>query len=454
MNDSEENKDLKPVEQPEGVVGYEHSKDRPLTPEEAAKLQEGDGSVDTTIPQFDEGDKKSSKMPKVIFAVVAIGLFSLSLINQGMGGRSTSQEQQTQEGAEQPRQGAGQAIIGKGDDVRDNALDLPTNPEIMRLNASDAVAREASAVAANERGESVVSFNRSTGAEGWDPTQLPPPPKEVAPTEQVQNKPSNPNPNQKQEERVNPKAEAVTQFLSVYMSYPTPGLAVSATRVQELEALAQQQQQQAAAESGTVAQGDTTVQTGGNAQQQGNVVVDAGDMAYGENTLAVDSRRPGSPVRVVIRGGRLNGAILMGTNAPVGTNGQVFKMTTMTIRGKGTYPISAVLINPEDYDMANIADKRRNPSFLRTLSIIGVQWAARFGHAKINNNSSTTITNNAVVTNNGQQRNKDLAIGALGEAIGDAEDAATGYINEKLAPYSKVLPGKEVGVLFLSSVVL
>ena len=451
MSDNEENKDLQPVEQPEGDGRDEHIEDRPLSPEEAAKRQEEEVPVDTTIPPSEDGKKKSSKMPKVIFAVVALGLFTLYLINQGLGGGSSAPEQQMQAGDGPPKQGAGQAVIGKGDDVRDNALDLPTNPEIMRLNASDAAAREASAIAANERGESVVSLNRGTGAEGWDPTKLPPPPKDAVPTEQAQNRPSNSN--QKQEERVNPKAEAVNQFLSVYMSYPTPGLAVSSTRAQELEAMAEQQQQ-AAEGGGTVAPGGAPGQTGSNAKQQGNVLVDAGDMVYGESTLAVDSRRPGSPVRVVIRGGRLNGAILMGTNAPVGGNGQVFKMTTMTIRGKGTYPISAVLINPEDYDMTNIADKRRDPSFLRTLSIIGVHWAARFGQAKINNNSTTTITNNAVVTNNGRQRNKDLAVGALGEGIGDAEDAATGYINEKLAPYSKVLPGKEVGVLFLSSVVL
>lgn len=420
-----------------------------LTPDEAAKLQEAEEQVDLEIPQTEEGAKRISKVPKVGFAVVAFGLFALYLVNQGLGGKGQQSDMPA-------RQGAGNAVIGKGEEVKDGPLAVPTNPDMIRLAASDAAAREASAVDSLKEGKPIVSLNPYVGVEGWDPNKkLPPGPPETLPEEEKKVS-SRPETSAKQEEKVNPKMDAVNQFLSVYMSYPSPGLAVSQTRAQELEALAAQEQ--AAVEAGASRNEDGS-QGNGNAQQvqgqqQGNVVVDAGDMAYGESTLTTDSRMPGSPVRVVLRGGKLNGAVLMGTNTPIGSNGQIFKMTSMTLRGRGTYPISAVLINPADYDMANIADKRRNPTFLRTIATIGVQWAARFGQAKINNNSTTTITSNAVVTTNGRQRNKDLAVGALGEAVGDAEDAATGYINEKLAPYSKVLPGKEVGVLFLSSVVL
>ena len=458
MSENDENKESVQKyddghEHSDGDTGKTRSNGQ-LTPDEAAKLQEAEEQVDLEIPQTEEGAKKNSKGLQAVFAVVAIGLFALYLVNQGLGGKGQqSAEQQT---GMPPRQGAGNALIGKGEEVKDDPLAVPTNPAMIQLAASDAVAREASAVASLEQGNPVVSMNRSTGAEGWDPTkQLPPAPPETVSAPQTA-APSRPETSAKQEERVNPKMDAVNQFLSVYMSYPSPGLAVSQTRAQELEALAAQEQ--AAVEAGASRNEDGS-QGNGNAQQvqgqqQGNVVADAGDIAYGEMPLTTDSRMPGSPVKVVLRGGKLNGAVLMGTNTPIGSNGQIFKMTSMTLRGRGTYPISAVLINPADYDMANIADKRRNPTFLRTIATIGVQWAARFGQAKINNNSTTTITSNAVVTTNGRQRNKDLAVGALGEAVGDAEDAATGYINEKLAPYSKVLPGKEVGVLFLSSVVL
>ena len=85
---------------------------------------------------------------------------------------------------------------------------------------------------------------------------------------------------------------------------------------------------------------------------------------------------------------------------------------------------------------------------------MGIKFASEFGMAKLNNGAETIISNNAVVTTNGRKSNKQLALGALGSGIGGAEGAIQGYIDEKLQPYSKVYPGKEVGILFLSSVVI
>lgn len=382
--------------------------------------------------------KKGISLTKKILAALIVGAFGLYIMSNIQGGGNEADKQEV-------KKGTGSVLLGSNPPVDGDPFADTTNPEVGDLRDDEEKTRAASAIETQLTGKEGGSLSPDSGAGpfrgGMD---LPPEPEKnpgIQPTERDTS--ISATPGKAEEKPVNPKIEALSAFLGVYMSYPAPGTSGYTETAIQQEVEMQQQNVQAPQGNGT-----------GEQQSAAKVYADAGDMAYGESTLTADSRNPGSPVRAVIRSGKLSGAVLMGTNEPLGASQQIFRMTSITIKGKGTYPVSAVLVNPEDYDMTTVSDEKRNPSFLRTLTAMGIKFASEFGMAKLNNGAETIISSNAVVTTNGRKSNKQLALGALGSGIGGAEGAIQGYIDEKLQPYSKVYPGKEVGILFLSSVVI
>ena len=394
--------------------------------------------------------KKGSFAKKAIPGAIIAGFIIYAFTQTGSVTQKPQQEAAQAQQDAQVNSLGGTAVVGKAQQLAVDPFAEPNNPELAEMAASDALLREKTALEKQAKGAEGASLDGNAGA-GKIALDLPPEPKNEPAGDSGSVSTGVKTGQQKQEKaaevvRVNPKMEAVANFLHVYQSYPQPAYFAPAGRAEQLQAEAEAREAAAQADTPAARDGKTE-----NQQPQGKLVADAGDMKYGESTLTADSRMAGSPVRVVLKGGNLAGAVLLGETVPAGGNRQLFKLNTITLKGKGTYPVSAILVNPNDYDISSISDERSNPSFLKALTALGIKFAGEFGRAKLNNDTQTTITGRAVVTSNGKKTNKELALGALGSGIGGAEAALQGYVDEKLQPYTKVYPGKEVGVLFLSS---
>lgn len=191
---------------------------------------------------------------------------------------------------------------------------------------------------------------------------------------------------------------------------------------------------------------------GTNAQRILDSDVGAGEISYAQMTSALNSIVPQTPPRAIIRGGKLNGGILLGQMEVVESRYLVLKFNTLTL-GKKTYPIAAIAVNPEMQD-AGIMDSVRDRAWTRAALQAGVGFVQAFGAAKLE--EGTTSNQNAfggTSTSVPKRSNGETAIVALG---GSAQ-AIKGTVDQEIAKLQdevKVGPGKEIGVLFMQPLTL
>ena len=189
-----------------------------------------------------------------------------------------------------------------------------------------------------------------------------------------------------------------------------------------------------------------------SAQNISDSDVGAGEISYAQMTSALNSIVPQTPPRAIIRGGKLNGGILLGQMEVIESRYLVLKFSTLTL-GRKTYPISAIAVNPDMQD-AGIMDSVRDRTWTRTALQAGVGFIQAFGAAKLEEGSKTTQNANGSSSTEAPKRsNKETAIVALG---GSAQ-AVKGTVDQeilKLKDEVKVGPGKEIGVLFMQPLTL
>ncbi len=180
--------------------------------------------------------------------------------------------------------------------------------------------------------------------------------------------------------------------------------------------------------------------------------VGAGEISYAQMTSALNSIVPQTPPRAIIRGGKLNGAIVLGQMEVIEGRYLVLRFNTLTL-GKKTYPISAIAVNPEMQD-AGMMDSVRDRTWTRAALQAGVGFVQAFGAAKLE--EGTTSNQNAyggTSTSVPKRTNGETAIVALGGAA----QSIKGTVDQEIAKLKdevKVGPGKEVGVLFLQPLTL
>lgn len=192
--------------------------------------------------------------------------------------------------------------------------------------------------------------------------------------------------------------------------------------------------------------------TNTNAQNISDSDVGAGEISYAQMTSALNSIVPQTPPRAIIRGGKLNGGILLGQMEVIEGRYLVLKFSTLTL-GKKTYPISAIAVNPDMQD-AGIMDSVRDRTWTRAALQAGVGFVQAFGAAKLEEGTKTTQNSNGSSSTESPKRsNKETAIIALG----GAGQAVKGTVDQeiiKLKDEVKVGPGKEIGVLFMQPLTL
>ena len=180
--------------------------------------------------------------------------------------------------------------------------------------------------------------------------------------------------------------------------------------------------------------------------------VGAGEISYAQMTSALNSIVPQTPPRAIIRGGKLNGAIVLGQMEVVEGRYLVLRFNTLTL-GKKTYPISAIAVNPEMHD-AGMMDSVHDRTWTRAALQAGVGFVQAFGAAKLE--EGTTSNQNAyggTSTTVPKRSNGETAIVALGGAA----QSIKGTVDQEIAKLKdevKVGPGKEMGVLFLQPLTL
>lgn len=181
--------------------------------------------------------------------------------------------------------------------------------------------------------------------------------------------------------------------------------------------------------------------------------IGAGDQVYAQLTTSLNSVVPQTPVRAVIRGGKLNGGVLLGMIENVNDRYLVLKYSTLTLNKK-TYPISAVAVNPEAMD-AGIVDVVNNKTWSKAALQAGVGFVQAFGAAKLEEGTTNTInpTTGATTTSTPTRSNKQTAMIGLGgaaQAIKPTIDAEVNNIKNEVIVHQ----GKEMGVIFLQPVYL
>lgn len=181
--------------------------------------------------------------------------------------------------------------------------------------------------------------------------------------------------------------------------------------------------------------------------------IGAGDQVYAQLTTSLNSVVPQTPVRAVIRGGKLNGGVLLGMIENVNDRYLVLKYSTLTLNKK-TYPISAVAVNPEAMD-AGIVDVVNNKTWSKAALQAGVGFVQAFGAAKLEEGTTNTInpTTGATTTSTPIRSNKQTAMIGLGgaaQAIKPTIDAEVNNIKNEVIVHQ----GKEMGVIFLQPVYL
>lgn len=180
--------------------------------------------------------------------------------------------------------------------------------------------------------------------------------------------------------------------------------------------------------------------------------VGAGEISYAQLTSGLNSIVPQTPPRAIIRGGKLNGAILLGQMEVVDSRYLVLKFNTLMLNKK-TYPIAAIAVNPEMQD-AGIVDTVRDRAWTRGALQAGVGFVQAFGAAKLEEGTSSTQNQYGSTTTEVPKRsNSETAIIALGGAA----QAVKGTVDQEIAKIRdevKIEPNKEIGVLFMQPLIL
>ena len=188
-----------------------------------------------------------------------------------------------------------------------------------------------------------------------------------------------------------------------------------------------------------------------SAQANANTIVDsdigAGEIMYAQMTSALNSIVPQTPPRAIIRGGKLNGAILLGQMETIESRYLVLRFSTLTL-GKKTYPINAIAVNPELHD-AGIMDNVRNRTWTRAALQAGVGFVQAFGAAKLEEGTTSNISSDGWSSSTTPTRtNSETALIALGGAAQAVKPTVEQEIS-KLKDEVTVQPGKELGILFM-----
>ena len=191
----------------------------------------------------------------------------------------------------------------------------------------------------------------------------------------------------------------------------------------------------------------TAAQAQANANSIPDSDIGAGEIMYAQMTSALNSIVPQTPPRAIIRGGKLNGAVLLGQMETVESRYLVLRFTTLTL-GKKTYPVNAIAVNPEMQD-AGIMDNVRDRTWTRAALQAGVGFVQAFGAAKLEEGTTTNVSNEGWSSSTTPNRtNKETALIALGGAAQAVKPTVDQEI-AKLKDEVTVQPGKELGILFM-----
>ena len=323
----------------------------------------------------------------------------------------------------------------------------PVNPEATALGQKVEQAKAAelmkdptkSYVTANPFGDADSQGNVPRG-DGVTPGQLPPQPPQ-APPENIGVEPRGYNVGNNASGNGQQQDPALAEAMRIYQATKRIGkMGVAAGNVE----LAVAPAAAATGNSNVTANGQPIIHESD---------IGAGDQVYAQLTTSLNSVVPQTPVRAVIRGGKLNGGVLLGMIENVNDRYLVLKYSTLTLNKK-TYPISAIAVNPEAMD-AGIVDVVNNKTWSKAALQAGVGFVQAFGAAKLEEGTTNTInpTTGATTTSTPTRSNKQTAMIGLGgaaQAIKPTIDAEVNNIKNEVIVHQ----GKEMGVIFLQPVYL
>lgn len=335
-------------------------------------------------------------------------------------------------------------------------VDATNNPLIADLESQQTKDKIQQAEASAAQGVAVVAISPEKGFKTSDDDLL----KDTAPkntgSSNLQNENlqtgfnETPTPPSAKEQKAEVEPSYLDAFARIRAKFDepiSPGLAIPA----DIEA-------RMAARAEAAQNGYSTVPTSGTSTgaptNSGTINADiaAGELLYGELTTTLDTRVKATPVRVVIRGGKYNGAIAMGRMSNVDDEFMVLEFNMMTI-GKKTYPINAIAINPNDWDV-KISDKTYSGNWKRAALLAGKGYIQSYGESYLSDNMTTTVSDGAVVqSRSGTLSAKGRNAQALSGAMKTLDPFVQDYINKETKSYSQTFPGKEMGLLFMAPVV-
>lgn len=337
-------------------------------------------------------------------------------------------------------------------------VDATNNPLIADLEIQKNKANIQQAEASAAQGETVVAISPEKGFKTSDEDLLnATAPKNSKPVqnEQLQtgngnvsfNEPARPVTNDVQK----PDPAYTDSFAKIREKFNeqiNPGLAIPADIEARMAARAEAAQNGYSSVSSPV----TSTTSSGTSSGTINADIAAGELLYGELTTTLDTRVKATPVRVVIRGGKYNGAIAMGKMSNVDDEFMVLEFNMMTI-GKKTYPINAIAINPNDWDV-KISDKTYSGNWKRAALLAGKGYIQSYGESYLSDNMTTTVSDGAVVqSRSGSLSAKGRNAQALSGAMKTMDPFVQDYITKETKSYSQTFPGKEMGLLFMAPVV-
>ena len=317
---------------------------------------------------------------------------------------------------------------------------VPVNPEAIALstkvndNKANEVLKDPSKsyVTADPFGNTNTSGTSvEKPAEPLAPVQPPPAPELYAPTTQK----GQANGNGQEED---PVLSAARKIYAMAIATPKPQISIGNTPMPTAASV-----QTGATSNGLTAQGEKPILPAD---------VGAGEIAYAQLTSLLNSIVPQTPPRAVIRGGKLNGGVLLGQMETVESRYLVLKFTTLTL-GKKTYPISAIAVNTEMQD-AGMVDTVKDRTWTRAALQAGVGFVQSFGAAKLEEGTQSSTSATGQTTSSVPVRSNEqtavIALGGAAQAVKPTVDQEIQKIKDEVI----VKPGKEMGVLFLQPLYL
>ena len=194
----------------------------------------------------------------------------------------------------------------------------------------------------------------------------------------------------------------------------------------------------------------TTTQVASNAGKTADI--STGDITYAQLTSGLKSLIPQTPARAVLRGGKFNGAVLMGSMQNANDQYLVLRFSSMTWNKK-TYQINAIAINADENMDAGIVDKVNSKVWSRAALMAGVGFIQAVGASKMQEGTTTTNSPYGSSTSVGERSNSNTAmigLGGAGQAVQDTVQQEIAKMKDEVVVY----PGKEIGVIFLQPLYL